>query len=162
MGHIACCVLVPIQGGFLIIKPDMKVFEDLCEVVRSTPFQPGRGWGGSKIGIFWGGITVQGILPYFYEVNWERVDRCVYNNMVDTRECQSVELDSVRSAHFTNCMKPWKCLYPHPQQSLCTILFEQWFLMRKLAEEALGIPHLKPCEGFGEVHYQPMAFHAAL
>lgn len=37
------------------------------QIVKSTPFTV-EGWGGSMIGIFWGGITVQGILPYYYEV----------------------------------------------------------------------------------------------
>lgn len=38
------------------------------QVVRSTPWNPDAGWGGSGIGVFWGGITVQGLLPYYYEV----------------------------------------------------------------------------------------------
>lgn len=38
------------------------------QIVKSTPFIPSKGWGGSMIGMFWGGINVQGILPYYYEV----------------------------------------------------------------------------------------------
>lgn len=37
------------------------------QILKSTPFSR-QGWGGSMIGLFWGGITVQGILPYYYEV----------------------------------------------------------------------------------------------
>lgn len=36
-----------------------------------------------------------------------------------------------RSAHFTNCVKPWECKYPHPRQPLCTRLTERWFEMRR-------------------------------
>ncbi|CAN0488139.1 unnamed protein product, partial [Laminaria digitata] len=36
----------------------------------------------------------------------------------------------VRTAHFTNCQKPWDCAYPHPKQPLCTKLVERWFEIR--------------------------------
>lgn len=35
-----------------------------------------------------------------------------------------------RSAHFTNCGKPWECRYPHKKQPLCSRLVERWFQMR--------------------------------
>lgn len=54
---VACVVLSP-------PSPIAYCFQ----VVRSTPWTPGGGWGGSRIGRFWGGITVQGLLPYYYEV----------------------------------------------------------------------------------------------
>lgn len=54
---VACVVLNP---------PSPTAYR--LQVVRSTPWTSGRGWGGSGIGVFWGGITVQGLLPYYYEV----------------------------------------------------------------------------------------------
>lgn len=38
----------PVQGGFLLLKPDETVFSELMEVVREGDFRPGLGWGGSK------------------------------------------------------------------------------------------------------------------
>ncbi|CAN0429685.1 unnamed protein product [Laminaria digitata] len=52
----------------MVIRPDLTACHDLVQIVKTTPFSPGGGWGGSKIGLFWGGITVQGLLPYYYEV----------------------------------------------------------------------------------------------
>ncbi|CAM9135538.1 unnamed protein product [Discosporangium mesarthrocarpum] len=155
--------VIPLQGGFMVVQPNKQVFEDVLEVVRSTPFKRGLGWGSSKIGLFWGGITVQGLLPYFYESrgireDWEAVDRCKYNNMVDTSTCRETDLETIRSVHFTNCQKPWVCYYPHPKHQLCSRLFEQWYWMRKEAERALGIPSAKACVGVGERSYRPMKF----
>ncbi|CAN0007313.1 unnamed protein product [Scytosiphon promiscuus] len=150
--------VMPVQGGFLVIRPDPRVFEDLVKIVKDTPFYPNQGWDKSKIGLFWGGITVQGLLPYYYEhrappgVAYRAVDRCVYNNMVDRADCQSMDL----SAHFTNCVKPWECRYPHPKQPLCSRLTERWFQLRTRAEAALGVLPTHACPaGFGS-DYTPM------
>ncbi len=47
----------------------------------------------SKIGWFWGGMTVQGVLPYYYNKvappgGSQIVDRCYYNTMADTEPCR--------------------------------------------------------------------------
>jgi len=80
----------PIQGGFLLVRPSPSVLAELLEIVREGDFRPGSGWGGSNIGHFWGGVTVQGLLPYYYTVRADRrrvsgmeLDRCVFNNMAD-------------------------------------------------------------------------------
>lgn len=49
----------------------------------TTEFRSGSAWNGSKIGWFWGGMTVQGILPYYYNLITSKgraqiVDRCTY------------------------------------------------------------------------------------
>lgn len=43
----------------------MERFEELRAIIRKGD-HTNRGWGGSRIGNFWGGQTIQGILPYFY------------------------------------------------------------------------------------------------
>lgn len=54
-------------------------------------YREGSGWGGSHIGWFYGGRTIQGVLPYYYnEVSKNRsliVDRCIYNSMADEDNC---------------------------------------------------------------------------
>lgn len=47
---------------------DVLYHETPPQIVKTTPHTPAGGWGGSKVGLFWGGITVQGLLPYYYEV----------------------------------------------------------------------------------------------
>ncbi|CAM9734915.1 unnamed protein product [Ectocarpus fasciculatus] len=162
--------VMPVQGGFLVVRPDPEVFQDLIQIVKSTPFKPSEGWGGSMIGLFWGGINIQGILPYYYEhrapagVSYRSVDRSVYNNMVDRPSCQAVDISTVRQeaqhAHFTNCLKPWECLYPHPKQPLCSRLVERWFEMRTLAESALDQTHTEACPTGYRSDYTPITLLA--
>ncbi|CAN0277989.1 unnamed protein product, partial [Ectocarpus sp. 8 AP-2014] len=162
--------VMPVQGGFLVVRPDPEVFQDLVQIVKRTSFYPSKGWGGSMIGLFWGGINVQGILPYYYErrapagVSYRSVDRSVYNNMVDRPSCQAVDISQVRQeappAHFTNCQKPWECLYPHPKQPLCSRLAERWFEMRTRAESALELPHKEACPTGFRSDYTPITLLA--
>lgn len=86
----------PAQGGFLVIRPSLSRFEEFRAIIRKGD-HGGKGWGGSRIGNFWGqlvysilfysrhlkvpvllssrhilplvgGQTIQGIVPYFYHV----------------------------------------------------------------------------------------------
>jgi len=57
------CKYAPVQGGFLVIKPSMQTFEEFRAIIRKGNHGP-AGWEGSHIGNFWGGQTIQGILPY--------------------------------------------------------------------------------------------------
>jgi hypothetical protein len=87
-----------------VIRPSESRFEEYRELIREGNYKPGSGWGDSRIGNFWGGQTIQGIIPYFYhsihpgdavELNGyinhftvlayfdSSVIRCVYNCMVD-------------------------------------------------------------------------------
>jgi hypothetical protein len=115
----------PVQGGFVVVRPNQRVFEDMVEIVRKGDFQA-SGWGGTSIGAWWGGATFQGVVPYYYatakasgmEIDGSaiEVDRCIYNNMVDkgvehplvgTSECRSTKFDDIKNVHFTLCQKPW-------------------------------------------------------
>jgi hypothetical protein len=77
----------PVQGGFLVIRPSLDTFAEYQAIIRKGDHSGGKGWGGTKIGNFWGGQTIQGIMPYFYYAfhrnNSMEVNRCVYNCMVD-------------------------------------------------------------------------------
>lgn len=49
------------NGGYLIIKPNKKHFDDMVELLKEGDFRDGRGWKGSGIGWVYGGRTIQGI-----------------------------------------------------------------------------------------------------
>merc|ERR1712232_2630 len=56
----------PVQGGFLVLRPDMKIYDEFVEIIRKGHFTDGGGWGGLT-GVFYGSMTFQGIIPYFYD-----------------------------------------------------------------------------------------------
>ncbi|CAN0345193.1 unnamed protein product, partial [Laminaria digitata] len=60
--------VLPVQGGFLLVRPDLAVYENLQAIVRKGNWKKGHGWSDSKIGWFYGGATIQGLLPYYYNV----------------------------------------------------------------------------------------------
>ena len=79
------------QGGFLVVRPNLTVLERYRTILKRGEFLlgPRDGWEG-KFGGFYGDITFQGILPYYYEAvapegehNEVELDRCVYNQMAD-------------------------------------------------------------------------------
>ena len=83
----------PAQGGFLVLRPSVADYSGLINTIMTTGFFKGSGWNRSHIGWFWGGMTVQGILPYYYNLvtlpgRSAKVDRCVYNTMADTKPCE--------------------------------------------------------------------------
>ena len=113
---------MPVQGGFILFKPNIRDYDNVIDIVRTVDFHKGRGWNRSMIGWYWGGMTVQGVLPFYYHrVSRPHrtliVDRCKYNTMADTTECtdtanntrNTLESGEVVSAHFTVCQKPWTC-----------------------------------------------------
>lgn len=79
------------QGGFLIVRPSLTVLERYRKILQRGEFslKPRKGWG-NKHGNFYGDVTFQGILPYYYEDiappgehNELELDRCTYNQMAD-------------------------------------------------------------------------------
>ncbi len=83
---------LPVQGGFLVVRPSERDFSNLIETAMTTEFAKGSGWNRSRIGWCWGGMTVQGLLPYYYNRvtapnRTQVLDRCVYNTMADTPDC---------------------------------------------------------------------------
>jgi len=156
----------PVQGGFLVTRPSMKVYEEYRSIVRKGDFQDGKGWGG-KVGPFHGSMTFQGIVPYYYNVLHAgtsiELNRCIYNQMCDNprlgktvndvvsgncrtgeedcQDCRSAPLESVVTAHFTLCQKPWWCL-SHSQDAiqhrLCRKLTHEWYTIRSELEVSWG------------------------
>ena len=147
----------PIQGGFLLIRPDMEVYEELRSIMKEGDYRKKGGWAG-KTGKYWGGHTVQGLLPYYYLVVQSRhpaveVNRCIYNNMVPKartgegvcfsqeepcQDCQQQPLDTILSTHFTNCEKPWHCQRQIGGAKLCRAFHHAWFKLRAEMEKSWG------------------------
>jgi len=173
--------LKPVQGGFLVLRPDMNVYNEFVEIIRKGHFTADGGWGG-ECGVFYGSMTFQGIIPYFYDIlnQGEAVElnHCVYNQMADNprnkrtvndvvngkcmtgeddcEDCRSRPLEEVLTAHFTLCQKPWWCLPQDEdklQQRLCRKLHHQWYRIRSELEESWGRT------GIGEGDYQKEHFY---
>jgi len=149
---------VGVQGGFLIVRPSMEVFQQFQNIIRIGDFRNSGGWGGLGYK-FYGAMTFQGIVPYYYDVIQPNTSielhRCYYNNMADNprdqrtvnnvvsgncrdgrddcEDCREITVDQIRTAHFTLCQKPWECLSHNQemlQHKLCYDLFTEWYKIR--------------------------------
>lgn len=181
--------VAPAQGGFLVIKPSMEAFTEFQEIIRKGD-HGSKGWGGSRIGNFWGGQTIQGIMPYFYTVlhpeRGAELNRCQYNQMADNpyypnsqrcinkqptcEDCRLSDPETVYSAHFTICQKPWTCTqHVNPKNMVpCLSFHKKWFELRDEFEKSLGFSmshrstkqkfpeSLGMCSGFGDSKYIPL------
>ena len=149
-----------VQGGFLVIRPSISRFKEFQSIIREGN-HGNAGWEGSHIGNFWGGQTIQGIVPFFYHVKHPgdalELNRCVYNCMVDNpyrphtetcldgkptcQDCRLQDPDLVTSAHFTICQKPWTCTeHLNPKNKvLCQIFHDKWFALRDELEIEMGV-----------------------
>jgi len=155
----------PVQGGLLVLRPSMESYKEFVDIVREGDFRQGKGWGG-KVGPFYGSMTFQGIIPYFYDVlhpgRTVELNRCIYNQMCDNprtkptvndvvngdcrdgrddcEDCRSRPVTDVVTTHYTLCQKPWLCL-PHNQDiiqhRLCRKLHHEWFRIRSDLEVSL-------------------------
>ena len=153
--------VAPAQGGFLVIRPSLERFQEYQAIIRKGDHRKGGGWAGTRIGNFWGGTTIQGIIPYFYhhvhKGDAMELNRCVYNCMVDNpykintqichdgkptcEDCRLQVIENVSSAHFTICQKPWTCTYHvNPKnKDLCLQLHLKWFELRDEFEMSRNI-----------------------
>jgi hypothetical protein len=82
-----------VKGGFLVIKPSLRDYQRIIDIVMEGHYKGSSAWGGTKIGWFWGGKTIQGVLAYYYQHVEDRgrglrVDRCIYNTMSDSDRCR--------------------------------------------------------------------------
>jgi hypothetical protein len=157
----------PVQGGFLVMRPNQTVYEELRDIVRKGDYRDKGGWGG-KSGKFWGSMTFQGLLPYYYKIlhpgQAVELNRCIYNNMCskpreeksvnntllpgdcftqeeDCEDCRARPVKEIVSTHFTVCQKPWMCMR-HWKDSinhrLCRSLHGEWFTARSEMETSWG------------------------
>lgn len=101
----------PFQGGFFMIKPSLNTYREFVEIVlegdyrNNTRTQGGTGWGGI-VGPFHGGMTIQGLLPWYYEYlrpgRAVELNRCVYNNMADNPTTKEAVNDTAQGHCRTN------------------------------------------------------------
>lgn len=163
----------PAQGGFLVLRPNMDVYNEFISIIKKGDFQKNKGWGG-VLGVFYGSMTFQGLIPYYYDVLHPgeaiELNRCVYNQMCDNprtgktvndivsgdcrtgeindcEDCRSRPIEDVITTHYTLCQKPWLCL-PHTQDMiqhrLCRKLHHEWFRIRSDMEKSWGRNGLGP------------------
>jgi len=166
----------PVQGGFLVLRPDMSVYDEFVEVIKKGDFRKNGGWGG-LVGPFYGSMTFQGLIPYYYDVLHENeaveLSRCIYNQMADNpkdkrtvddipqgacrtnqeecEDCRNRPVEDIVTAHFTLCQKPWLCLpqdHDIIQQRLCHKLHHEWHRIRRDLEQTWG----RSGEGNGTYH----------
>ena len=170
----------PTQGGFLVVRPSIRIYQEFVDIIREGDFQEGKGWGG-QVGPFYGAMTIQGILPYYYEILNKsagvELNRCLYNQMADNpriaprkgetagkcrtkeascEDCRERPLEDVLSVHFTCCQKPWWCLpsdHNTIQQRLCRQFLHKWFDVRSDLEKSWGRL------GVGPYDFQTEHFH---
>jgi hypothetical protein len=151
----------PTQGGFSVLRPNRTVYNDIVSIVKKGDFRfdvNGSGWGGES-GRFWGAMTFQGLMPYYYQVlhpgrsvelNW-----CNWNNMVsphrdeekrgskcltqqeDCEDCRVRSVKDVSLTHFTVCQKPWTCQSSWDNR-LCREFHHEWFKARSDMEKSWG------------------------
>ncbi len=127
----------PVQGGFLLLRPSQSVYEEFQQIIRVGDYRDRSGWGG-KVGPFYGSMTFQGIIPYYFDYVHPNfgveLNRCYVNTMADNprtkktvdnivqgpcrtgqseescQDCRTVPLSQIYSVHYTICQKPWSCL----------------------------------------------------
>lgn len=133
----------PTQGGLLILRPNLDVYNEFVQIVYEGDYRDKpSGWGGI-VGPFHGGMTIQGLLPWYYEYLHKddgggvELNRCAYNNMADNprqgktvknvptgkcktntpdcEDCRGRAIEDIFTFHFTICRKPWTC-NPHKQK----------------------------------------------
>lgn len=172
----------PVQGGLLVLRPSKSVYDELVAIIKKGDFREGSGWGGSAVGPFYGAMTIQGLLPYYYNIlhPGESVDlnHCVYNQMAttprvapdkskgakgtcrtgedDCEDCRNRPLNDIVSAHFTICQKPWFCLpYLHDivEHRLCRKIVGEWFRVRSSMERSWGRSEIGPGEWKDSAHF---------
>jgi hypothetical protein len=90
---------VGLQGGFILVRPDIQVYERLVRLQQKAPFVRGRdangtGWYGSSYGShIYGSMTIQGFLSYYFGdvANSTAVElhRCKFNQMADNPRMSS-------------------------------------------------------------------------
>jgi hypothetical protein len=78
---------VPVQGGFMVIRPSLISYADFSSIIRKGDYQREGGWAGLGFGPADGSTAFQELIPYYYDHlhtgTAVELNRCVYNNMAD-------------------------------------------------------------------------------
>jgi len=157
--------LVGVQGGFLVIKPNMDYFNEYIDIILEGNFRAGAGWQGRNnpkdhYGGYFGAQQIQGICSLFFgDIHPNEaveLNRCYYNSMADSpydevkgkqacrdghetcEDCRETNVADVKSAHFTLCQKPWICPDGVFHLKLCKELHRRWFDIRVDLEKSIG------------------------
>lgn len=174
---------VGVQGGFIVIRPSMQTFQDFKDIIQEGHYTEHGGWGDKGFGPFYGAMTFQGIIPYYYDAvkpgTAVELNRCLYNSMADNprdkrtvnnvvsgncvdgrkncEDCREREVKDIFTAHFTLCQKPWHCLKHSKdrlQDRLCRKLFHEWYRIRADFEKPSVAENIK----VGKGEYEPEHF----
>jgi len=80
----------PIQGGFLVVRPSPPAYDEMVQaILRGNYSSAGDyGWEGTGHGLGYGGLTVQGILPWFYDERRELPPSRPPHRGVELSECR--------------------------------------------------------------------------
>ena len=153
-----------VQGGFIVIKPNLDYFEEYRQTILEGNYKSGAGWGG-KWGGYFGAQQIQGLCSYFFEAlhpgSAVELNRCMYNSMNDNPkgpnrrkepitmmcrdgkptcdDCRTTPIEKVKSIHFTLCQKPWICPFYVLHDGQCAEFHKKWFSIRKDWEESNGL-----------------------
>ncbi|KAL9187354.1 hypothetical protein ACHAXT_001457 [Thalassiosira profunda] len=159
---------VGVQGGFLIVKPNMDAFHEYVDIVKEGRFFQGSGWEGKGYGGYFGAQQIQGICSFYYDYRHPgtavELNRCYYNAMADSprqaakgktepgkcrdgrdecQDCRETPLEEVKSVHFTLCSKPWKCPIWAGQTDLtkdiCAKFHSEWFRIREDLDKSIAL-----------------------
>lgn len=159
----------PYQGGFFVIKPSIDTYNEFLNILREGDYDVKHGWGG-KVGPFHGGMTIQGLLPWYYQYlhpgRSVELNRCKYNNMNDKpflernngsrpcrtnedkcEDCRFTNEDDIFTFHFTICQKPWSCLNFRENMDefrLCRVMNRKWYTLRSEMEASWGRSGIGP------------------
>jgi hypothetical protein len=145
-----------VQGGFLVVRPNQTLLEELSERLLHETFTSRQGWSERGYSGYWGASQIQGYLSYvvgeYYSDRALELNRCRYNSMINddplderTRTCRTLETEcddcrvtrweDLYSVHLTTCRKPWECPFLRtPQPPLCRTAHRAWFETRRQLE----------------------------
>ncbi len=171
---------VGVQGGFLIVKPNMDAFHEYVNIVLEGRFFQGSGWEGKGYGGYFGAQQIQGICSFYYDYRHPgtavELNKCYYNAMADAprqsgsgknagkcrdgheecQDCRETPIEEIRSVHFTLCTKPWKCPIWVGQNSLtkdiCAKFHHEWFRIRDDLERKTALREGKEYKSPGGAH----------
>lgn len=148
-----------VQGGFIVVKPNMVAFHEYVDIVLEGRFFQGSGWEGKGYGGYFGAQQIQGICSFYYDYRHPgtavELNRCYYNAMADSprqsgkgksagkcrdgreecQDCRVTPVEEVKSVHFTLCTKPWKCPawvgLNASTRTQCAKFHSEWFRIRQ-------------------------------